>query len=64
VGRWRAATRGVLPHPRSVRVADGTEYETRFSRLREQVLAMKEIWTRDGGDPRFEALQRRFRLPS
>ena len=25
----------------------GTEYKTRFSKLREQVLAMKEIWTKD-----------------
>jgi probable F420-dependent oxidoreductase len=25
----------------------GTDYKTRFSRLREQVLAMKEIWTKD-----------------
>jgi probable F420-dependent oxidoreductase len=25
----------------------GTEYHTRFKRLREQVLAMKEIWTKD-----------------
>ena len=25
----------------------GTEYKTRFSKLREQVLALKEIWTRD-----------------
>jgi probable F420-dependent oxidoreductase len=29
----------------------GTAYETRFSKLREQVLAMKEIWTRD--EPEF-----------
>jgi probable F420-dependent oxidoreductase len=29
----------------------GTEYKTRFSKLREQVLAMKEIWTRD--EPQF-----------
>src|SRR5687768_3861767 len=25
----------------------GTDYKTRFSKMREQVLAMKEIWTRD-----------------
>jgi alkanesulfonate monooxygenase SsuD/methylene tetrahydromethanopterin reductase-like flavin-dependent oxidoreductase (luciferase family) len=27
----------------------GTQHKTRFKKLREQVLAMKEIWTKDGG---------------
>jgi len=36
----------------------GTEYKTRFSKLREQVLAMKEIWTRD--EPEFHGRYVRF----